>query len=298
MGEVAAPGALAAPGDWKRTHGLQRIGARIGALNVNKPSPSHNFTPVGLIGREKPGTMSADHRKAQLDLMQTETDTSDQDNVARRFSREKRKSMILDSAAELIAERGTADLSLEVIGEKAGVSKTLMYRYFGSLVVLLKALLNREYRHLRSEQLKAAEDAETYENLVRKVTRAYLLYIEDRGLIIERLQAYPNIAQATDPTHYNREPSVHYFSEVTAEVFDIPLETAIAGTEISFGLPAAAGEFLVRSGMDRQAVEDITVAMILGSIAGLRDDVLGRQRRVRPPSEVLPLPAPRKAGAG
>ncbi|MEM6826469.1 MAG: helix-turn-helix domain-containing protein [Pseudomonadota bacterium] len=206
--------------------------------------------------------------------------------------------MILDSAAELIAEQGTSDLSLETIGEKAAVSKTLMYRYFGSLVVLLKALLNREYRHLRTEQLKAAESAETYEDLVRQVTRAYLLYIEERGLIIERLQAYPNIAQAQDPTHYNREPSVHYFSEVTAEVFDIPLDVAIAGTEISFGLPAAAGDFLVRSGMDRQMVEDITVSMILGSIAGLRNDALGKRKKVRPPSEVLQVPITRRGAKG
>ncbi|MEM7701558.1 MAG: TetR/AcrR family transcriptional regulator [Pseudomonadota bacterium] len=217
---------------------------------------------------------------------------------ARRFGREKRKSMILDSAAVLIAEKGTADLSLEAIGEVAGVSKTLMYRYFGSLVELLTQLLNREYRHLRSEQLMAAEEATTYEDLVRRVTRAYLFYIEERGLIVERLQAYPNIAQAQDPTHYDREPSVFYFSEVTAEVFDLPTEVATAATEISFGLPAAAGEFLVRSGMDRQLIEDITVSMILGSIAGLRNDALGRQLAVRSPSEVLALPTPKKAVGG
>ena len=120
--------------------------------------------------------------------------------------------MILDSASALIAQKGTADLSLEAIGEVAGVSKTLMYRYFGSLVELLTQLLNREYRHLRSEQLKAAEEATTYEDLVRRVTRAYLTYIEERGLIVERMQAYPNIAQAHDPTNYKREPSVFYFS--------------------------------------------------------------------------------------
>lgn len=217
--------------------------------------------------------------------------------ISRRFGREKRMSMILDSAAHLIAERGTSDLSLEGIGEQAGVSKTLIYRYFGSLTVLLRKLLNREYRHLRTKQLEAAEDAETYEDLVRKVTRAYLLYIEERGLIIERLQAYPNIAQAQNPTHYNREPSVLYFSEVTAEVFDLPIEVATAGTEISFGLPAAAGEYLVRSGMDRQLVEDITVVMILGSIAGLRSDTLGKQRKVRSPSEVLSI-LPQKKVAG
>lgn len=205
--------------------------------------------------------------------------------------------MILDSAAELIAKQGTADLSLEAIGEKAAVSKTLMYRYFGNLLVLLKALLDREYRHLRSSQLRAAEKATDYESLVRNVTRAYLIYIEERGLLIERLQAYPNIAQGQDPTHYEREPSVHYFAEVTAEVFDIPIDVATAGTEISFGLPAAAGEFLVRSGMDRQLVEDITVSMILGSISGLRTDPLGRKMTIKSPTDVLgPIAARNRKG--
>lgn len=203
--------------------------------------------------------------------------------------------MILDSAASLIAERGTADLSLEAIGEHARVSKTLMYRYFGTLVALLKALLNREYRHLRNKQLEAAESAETYEDLVRNVTRAYLRYIEERGLIIDRLQAYPNVTRAQNPTHYNREPSIEYFSEVTAELFGVPIDVAIAATEISFGLPAAAGDFLVRSGMDRQMIEDITVSMILGSVSGLRSDMLGRQLKVKPPSDVLNLPIPKKA---
>lgn len=203
--------------------------------------------------------------------------------------------MILDSAAALIAEKGTADLSLEAIGEHAHVSKTLIYRYFGTLVALLKALLNREYRHLRLKQLEAIEGAETYEDLVRKVTRAYLLYIEERGLIIERLQAYPNVTRDQNPTQYEREPSIEYFSEVTAELFGMPLDIAIAATEISFGLPAAAGDFLVRSGMDRQKVEDITVSMILGSISGLRSDMLGRQLKVKQPSEVMDLPVPKKA---
>ncbi|MEM9759181.1 MAG: TetR/AcrR family transcriptional regulator [Pseudomonadota bacterium] len=213
----------------------------------------------------------------------------------RRFSREKRREMILDSTAELVAREGTAELSLDTIGQRAGVSKTLMYRYFRNLVDLLRELLEREYRHLRGKQFAAAEAANTYEDLVRQVTRAYLVYIEDRGLIIERLQAYPNIAGAQDPTHFDREPSVEYFSRLTADLYDMPIDIATAATEISFGLPASAGEYLIRSGADRQIVEDVTVAMILGSLAGVRNDVLGRNLKVRPPSEIIgPLVRPRR----
>lgn len=202
---------------------------------------------------------------------------------SRRYSPETRKLMILDSAAQLIAAEGTAELSLELIGQKADVSKTLMYRYFGSLAELLRDLLDREYRHLRKKQFEATKKSETYEQLVRNVTHAYLSYIEERGLIIERLQAYPDIAAAQDPTHFRRESPVEYFAQVTSDLFGIPMDIAIASTEISFGLPAAAGEYLVRSGMDRQIVEDLTVAMILGSLAGIRNDVLGRNQKLKHP---------------
>lgn len=208
-------------------------------------------------------------------------------SVKRRFSREKRREMILDSTAELVAKEGTGELSLELIGQRAGVSKTLMYRYFNNLTDLLRELLEREYRHLRGKQFAAAESANTYQDLVREVTKAYLIHIENRGLIIERLQSHPNIAGAQDPTHFDREPSVEYFAKLTADLYDMPMEIATAATEISFGLPASAGEYLIRSGADRQTVEDVTVAMILGSLAGVRDNVLGRNQRVRPPSEVL-----------
>ncbi|MEM1404108.1 MAG: helix-turn-helix domain-containing protein [Pseudomonadota bacterium] len=212
------------------------------------------------------------------------------DDKKRRYSPEKRREMILDSAAELVAQNGTTDLSLDTIAQRAGVSKTLMYRYFRNLLELLRELLEREYRYLRGKQLAAAESARTYEDLVRGVTRAYLIYIEDRGLIVERLQTYPSMSEYHNPTDFDREPSVAYFSIVTAELYDLPMDIATALTEISFGLPASAGEYLIRSGASRQSVEDLTVAMILGSIAGVRENLLGKNREIKPPSELVNLP--------
>jgi len=209
--------------------------------------------------------------------------------IKRRFSREKRRKMILDSAAELVASLGTANLSIEAIGQHADVSKTLMYRYFRNLPELLGELLEREYRYLRNRQYAAAESAATFEDLVHELTRVYLSYIEERGLIVERLQSYPGLRREKNPTEFDREPSVDYFSKITAETYDIPIEIATAVTEISFGLPATAGEYLIRSGMDRKIVESVTIAMILGSIAAVRDDLLGKQKTIRSPSEVMGL---------
>jgi AcrR family transcriptional regulator len=170
---------------------------------------------------------------------------------------------------------------MELIGNKADVSKALMYRYFDSLVGLLTELLDREYTLLRHQQYEAAEEASTFEDLVRSVTKVYLRYIEDRGLVIERLQAYPNISQAQDPTYYRRDISTKYFAKILVNTFEISMEDAIAVTDISFGLPASAGDYLLRSDMDRQRVEDITVAMIIGSITGVKYDISIRSQKLK-----------------
>ena len=59
----------------------------------------------------------------------------------RRYSPEVRRAMILDEAAEIISREGVANLSLEGIGQQAGVSKSLVYNYFGSLLELMNCLL-------------------------------------------------------------------------------------------------------------------------------------------------------------
>ena len=118
----------------------------------------------------------------------------------RRFSPEVRRSMILDEAAGIINREGMANLSLERIANSAGVSKSLIYNYFDSLNALLKELLDRELAGQRPSQLAAAKSATTFEELIRNITHAYLSYIHEHGLIIERLLAEPSISGSHDPT--------------------------------------------------------------------------------------------------
>ncbi len=155
---------------------------------------------------------------------------------------------------------------MERLGRAVGVSKSLIYSYFPSLNDLLWALLKREYTDLRQRQFEAAESANTLEQLVRRVTNTYLLYIEERGMLLERLAAEPSVKRPSDPTMYGRQPAVGYFTEIIAKTLDIDPEIAAPAIDISFGLPAAAGHYLTNHNADRQTVEDITVTMILGAI--------------------------------
>ncbi len=198
-----------------------------------------------------------------------------------RFSPEKRRALILDFTADIVAREGVAHLSMERIGQEAGVSKSLVYNYFENLTELLRELLERELKTLRRMQFQAAEEATTIEEIVKTITHVYLKYISERGLIIERLQSEPSISNLHDPTEYSREGAVNYLAEILSDHLEIPYDLAASITDISFGLPASAGEHLLRTGADLEEIENLTVSMILGSILMVRNDHLTRSKIAR-----------------
>ena len=204
--------------------------------------------------------------------------------VRRRLNPEMRRSLILDHTADMVARDGVASLNIENIGREAGISKSLVYAYFPNLTDLLRALYQREMRRLRRAQHEAAANARTFEDLVRSVTHVYLHYIHDRGLIIERLQAEPRVSETQDPTDFGRDIAVDYLTDIVIRQFGLPAEIARAATDISFGLPASAGSYLHRHGMDLQQLEDLTVTMIIGTFAEVKaafDAKAGQQAATR-----------------
>lgn len=187
----------------------------------------------------------------------------------RRYSPEKRRAMILDHAAEVVASEGVSAATMERIARQADVSKSLIYAYFENVTELLRELLQRELRRLRRLQAQAAATTEDFSEMVRAVTHQYIGYIAERGLILQRLQSEPSLADGRDPTDYSRPDAVRFVAKVVSANFDMPMDLAIACTDISFGIPAAAGHFLESETTDPAWVEDITVQMIIGSIEGV-----------------------------
>ena len=198
-----------------------------------------------------------------------------------RLDPQQRRSLILDCAANLVAKDGVSVISMDTVAQAAGVSKSLVYNYFPNLNELLSELLERELRHLRREQSEAAENATTFEGLVRAVTHVYLKYIDERGLIIERLQHEPSVSDGHDPTDYSRDAAVNYLAEIFSKHFELPLDLMRAATDISFGLPATAGSYLLRNNMPRQELEDLTVTMITGAVMAVKNAHTLNQRKLR-----------------
>lgn len=198
-----------------------------------------------------------------------------------RLAPAERQSLILDHTAEIIAREGVSALSMDRIGREAGISKSLVYTYFPNMTDLLRQLLQREWRRLRRLQAEAADKAETFEGLVRAVTHVYLRYIDERGMLIERLQAEPSVSAIHDPTEFSRDQAVGYLAEIVTEHFGLPPDIARAATDISFGLPAAAGAYLLQRKVGRNQLEDLTVTMIMGALNELKRDQTARLQPFR-----------------
>lgn len=189
----------------------------------------------------------------------------------KRLAPEVRQSSILDHAAEIVAAEGVAAVTMDRVAKAAGVSKSLVYVYFQSTTEMLQKLLQRELKRLRRKQVEAADKANTFRELVRSVTHAYLSYIKERGLIIHRLQTEPSVAQGTEnPTDFKHDAAVIYMAEIVRDNFDIPMELAIPASSISFGLPIAAGDYLDSKDADFKTIEDLTVTMIIGCVEALQ----------------------------
>lgn len=200
----------------------------------------------------------------------------------KRLAPEARQSDILDHAAEIVAAQGVAAVTMEQVAKSAGVSKSLVYVYFPSTTELLQTLLQRELKRLRRQQQAAAEAARTFGEMVRGVTHVYLTYIEERGLIIHRLQSEPSVAQGTgNPTDFQNDAAVIYIAEVLHDTFDIPMEVAIPASAISFGLPIAAGDFLATKDVDPKVIEDLTVTMLVGCCEAVKKDYLSLHKPLK-----------------
>ncbi|WP_285576883.1 TetR/AcrR family transcriptional regulator [Actinoallomurus iriomotensis] len=91
----------------------------------------------------------------------------------RRMTRAERERQMLDVAEEVFATQGYGAVSMEEIAVRVGLSKPMLYEYFGSKEGLLLATIARARRELRETTERAAAEGETAED---KLYNGYLAY--------------------------------------------------------------------------------------------------------------------------
>jgi AcrR family transcriptional regulator len=91
-------------------------------------------------------------------------------------SRAEREQQMLDVAEEVFAEQGYGAVSMEEIAVRVGLSKPMLYEYFGSKEGLLLAAIARARGELRELTERAITEADTAEEKLRSGYRAYFSF--------------------------------------------------------------------------------------------------------------------------
>ena len=102
-------------------------------------------------------------------------------------AKEKTKTKILQSAVDLIIEKGFDNASLREMAKNAGVSNPTIYNYFPSKEKLLYAYIEQKHKEAVNT-IQEIEDFHTYtlrEQLQTLIETELELYLEDREFIIQ-----------------------------------------------------------------------------------------------------------------
>lgn len=97
-----------------------------------------------------------------------------------RMPRAQRERQMLEVAEVVFAEHGYAAASMDEIAEQVGVSKPMLYEYFGSKEGLLLGCIRQSRTELRDVTMRAAMTADTAEQAMREGLRAFFQFINER----------------------------------------------------------------------------------------------------------------------
>jgi AcrR family transcriptional regulator len=191
-----------------------------------------------------------------------------------RLSPEARQQHLLDCSAEMIAADGLAGFTMEGLAKRASVSAPLVYNYFPNRIELLQTLLKRELSRFNRRTAKEAEQAKSFEEIVRMAVRSNFAHYAP-GTVLPILITQPEIASVVqNRLAQNSHEAASFLIEKAAEHYRLDEDTARLIVQLSSGAAWSAAELAGRRGLSMDETVELTVNYI---IAGIETLVAGQK---------------------
>jgi AcrR family transcriptional regulator len=140
------------------------------------------------------------------------------ESVSRQERKQRTRAALLNSALELLADRGFASLSLREVTKRAGIVPTAFYRHFGSMDELGVALVEEAMRTLR-RMIRAARDGVTsYAGLISASV----------AILIEHVRAHEDHFRFLTRERYGGAGPVHHAIAAELKLFASELAVDLA----------------------------------------------------------------------
>src|SRR4051794_37974160 len=156
-----------------------------------------------------------------------------------RLARADRREELLDAALELVAGGDVESVSVDAVADRAGVSRSLVYKHFANRTDILTALYEREGARLHDQLAADVVAARTLEEKYRALCHGSLMAAKERGQIFDGLRSAAGMNKQLRKVQRDRDR-----------------QTAAAYVQLTER----------ETGVRREVVEPVT-ALLLGAIA-------------------------------
>ncbi|GAB2681209.1 TetR/AcrR family transcriptional regulator [Thalassiella azotivora] len=189
--------------------------------------------------------------------------------------RAEREEQILRVAEEVFAERGVHAASMDEIAARVGVTKPVLYGYFGSKDGLLVACVVRCRQQLRAMTLAAGERASGPHEALRLRVRAFFDFVDEhaRAWAVMRTEAVLATGSAAEAVEDIRHQQSRHLAEVLATapgLTDLPATTLEAYADLLVG---ACERLALRAGpggdLDAQTATDLVMDVVWSGLERL-----------------------------
>ncbi len=191
----------------------------------------------------------------------------------RRLPAARRRTQLLDSAADLLADGHTEALTMDGIAARAGVSKALCYRYFDNADELLVAVAEREMVEVAQRVRSAMESTVTFDASVRASLAAWFDVLAERGPIILALLNTPRLAgDLGERRRQLRAVISDFYSRRAADAFGLSPRVADTATVILLAGMEGVIDCWVARGVPRRELVDTYTTICLAAFGALANE--------------------------
>lgn len=181
-----------------------------------------------------------------------------------------RRRQIAEAAARVFSENDPSDVSFELIADEAGVSRGLVYSYFGDRGSLFAAAYNHEMERLDTEIDRALESLGSDRDRLARAVSAYL------GFAWRHRSSWELIASASSSRHPAvREAIQARTDRIAASITGAPAARLLVRGVIGM-LEAAAIHTLENDDVDPEGLAELLTQIIWDGVSSLDGDGGGR----------------------
>ena len=188
----------------------------------------------------------------------------------RRLQPDERRTHLLEVTAQLLGD-GSSDISVHDVAGAAGVSKNLVYTYFGNRAGLLLALLEDTADHFDDEVRHRLADLSVEDDWLEVSTRVYFDAVEALGPTFIALWRSSHGEDVVDERRRQRQDAhVDAVAVLLRQRTGAPAPQCVAHAAVAMAALNAAAELVVRGRASRAEAEELYLAMARPAVDHLR----------------------------